>query len=231
MQLLIALFLATTVWDGVYTAPQAARGKSVYETQCGGCHAMDLSGNNGPALKGTFFVEHWREDNVGSLFTRVRTTMPPRNAGSLTENMYLDIVAYVLQANGYPVGEAELKSDLLNGIQIVDKDGPSAPPEFALVRMVGCFVQAADKSWILTNANEPVRTRNPGLPSEADLKASLDMPPGKDIYKLLFVDSFRTGFSSDSFKGYKMEAKGFLIQKPELRLSVTWLEPVAPVCQ
>lgn len=219
-----------TVWDGAFTAAQAMRGKAVFEVQCATCHSKDLSGDSAPPLKGTVFIDHWREDNVNSLFTRVRTTMPRRNPGTLTPEMYLDVVAFLLEANGYPAGEAELKTDALKSFLITDKDGPTAVPDFALVQMVGCLTQNPDKSWTLTNADEPKRTRNPGQPEEPELKASADKPLGTDTYKLLYVDSFRTGFNPDSFQGHKMEAKGFLIRKPDLRLSVTWLESVAPNC-
>ncbi len=35
----------TTVWDGVYTADQAARGKVVYDSHCSSCHLADLGGS------------------------------------------------------------------------------------------------------------------------------------------------------------------------------------------
>ena len=181
-------------------------------------------------LKGTEFIEHWREDSVNGLFTRIKTSMPARNAGSLTDEMFLDIVTYILQSKGYPAGDNELKLDTLKAFRITNKEGPSAVPDFALVRMIGCLTQAADKSWALTNASTPTRTRDPGQPPAAELKTSAAAAPGSDTYKLLDVDSFRTGFSPDAFKGQKMEAKGFLIRKPELRLSVTWLEPVDSAC-
>src|SRR5437667_8860092 len=44
---------ASTVWDGVYTGPQADRGLAVYTKNCGACHLADLGGRGeSPALKG-----------------------------------------------------------------------------------------------------------------------------------------------------------------------------------
>src|SRR5688572_16255401 len=101
-----------TVWDGVYTEAQAARGKMVYENQCAICHGNDLAGTSAQALKGdTAFVEKWREDSVNSLFTRIRTAMPARAPGSLSDQNYLDVVSYLLQANSYPAGNEELRKD------------------------------------------------------------------------------------------------------------------------
>ena len=65
-----------SVWDGVYTAAQAARGKAEYELYCAGCHGPDLEGLDGPMLVGPGFLRNWLEDNVNSLFTRLHTKMP-----------------------------------------------------------------------------------------------------------------------------------------------------------
>jgi hypothetical protein len=43
------------------------------------------------------------------LVERTRSTMPPTAAGSLSQNTYFDIVAYLLQMNGLPAGSAELE--------------------------------------------------------------------------------------------------------------------------
>ena len=46
-----------TVWDKVYTAEQASKGKVEYDNHCSGCHVKDLSGRDGggegpePALR------------------------------------------------------------------------------------------------------------------------------------------------------------------------------------
>ena len=47
-----------TVWDGVFTAEQAARGQMIYATTCAACHGADLGGVNHPALKGEAFLSH-----------------------------------------------------------------------------------------------------------------------------------------------------------------------------
>jgi mono/diheme cytochrome c family protein len=219
-----------TVWDGVYTEAQAERGKTVYESHCAMCHGNDLSGINAQALKGNSFLEKWREDTVNSLFTRIKTSMPARAPGTLSDQMYVDVVGYLLEANAYPVGSEELRTDDLE-IQGISKDGPAEVPEFALVQMVGCLTRGADKSWNLTSATEPARTRDPGQPSAEDLKAVAGRSLGSDTYKLLYVDSFRSGFSPEAHEGQKVEAKGFLIRKPEFRLSVTWVETISPNCK
>jgi len=219
-----------TVWDGVYTAAQATRGKDAFAIHCGTCHGDDLAGGMGPALKGGVFMDHWLEDTVNSLFTRIKTTMPP-NRPRLSEDMYLDILTHILQTNTFPTGAEELKADALENIRVVGKDGPAAVPNFALVRVVGCLTQGSDNAWRLTQASEPVRTRNPEKSPEAELKASAAVPLGTHTFRLLQPDYFSPAFRIADHKGHKMEGKGFLIRNPtDQRISVTWLETLAPSC-
>jgi len=65
------------IWQGVYTAAQAERGKAVFNTTCLRCHGEDLGGTTAPALKGDRFQSSWGGDVIESLFTKVRDTMPP----------------------------------------------------------------------------------------------------------------------------------------------------------
>jgi mono/diheme cytochrome c family protein len=115
----------TTVLDGVYTVEQARRGQVAYDESCGDCHQRDLSGGDrGAALAGDEFVRAWLSLTVGDLFERVRTSMPPDRPGSLTPAATSDIVAFMLRANDYPPGSAELRPDLtaLKGIAITNKN-------------------------------------------------------------------------------------------------------------
>ena len=74
---------AKNVRDGVFTADQALRGKSGYDGVCARCHGVPLTGSqgNGPTLKGQAFLAHWDKDTLGSLFTKIRDTMPLGVAG------------------------------------------------------------------------------------------------------------------------------------------------------
>jgi polar amino acid transport system substrate-binding protein len=103
---------STTVWDKVYTADQATRGKDAYMTECSACHSEDLGGSGyAPALKGNDFAFAWNDKTVGDFFERIRKLMPPDNPGSLTPDRYRDVIAFVLQQNKYPEGDHELSSD------------------------------------------------------------------------------------------------------------------------
>jgi cytochrome c5 len=99
----------STVWNGIYTAEQAKRGEQVFKEYCSPCHAEDLTGADGPALKGELFAITWEGKTVGRLFQRLRR-MPPRRT-SLELEEYRDALAFILQENGYPAGERELSTD------------------------------------------------------------------------------------------------------------------------
>lgn len=103
--------VATTagLGDGLYSTGQAARGAEAYRATCSSCHALDLRGNsNSPGLRGIGFLFIWEGRSLGELYTSIRTTMPQESPNSLTQGQYLDILAYILEQNGYPAGGADL---------------------------------------------------------------------------------------------------------------------------
>jgi mono/diheme cytochrome c family protein len=113
-----------TVWDGVYTAEQADRGKALYAQSCAGCHAADLRGNGtAPSLVEGDFAFQWADTSVGELYEQIRKLMPSDRPNSLPPQTYGAIVAYILQANQFPVGQAELLPELaiLERIRITAK--------------------------------------------------------------------------------------------------------------
>jgi quinoprotein glucose dehydrogenase len=220
-----------TTLDGVYTQEQANRGKAAVESHCAMCHQIDLAGGQGPALKGQTFMGHYVDGDLGALFSRIKTSMPRGNVGGLSDDMYIDIVAYILQANAFPSGNAELSSNLAKDFKIVALDGAPAPvPDFALVQLVGCLARGPDNTWVLNNTSAPVRTRSPTDPTAEEISAAKGQALGSGTFRLLYVDTFRNGFNPADYTGHKMEGRGFLITKPDNRLSITWLEMVDSAC-
>ena len=95
-----------------YNPAQAKRGQTKYVEVCSACHLADLSGSDqAPALTGASFLGNWDGLTVSDLADRIRISMPQDNAGSLSSQQAVDIVAYILQANEFPAGDDELKTD------------------------------------------------------------------------------------------------------------------------
>jgi quinoprotein glucose dehydrogenase len=93
-----------TTWSGIFTAEQATRGKATAEKNCGSCHGTTLKGELAPALVGDEFIGHWYDAKLSELAMKISVTMPADAPGSLKPAEYADVVAYLLQANGFPAG-------------------------------------------------------------------------------------------------------------------------------
>jgi cytochrome c553 len=103
----------SSVFDGVFTLEQSARGKIRYLETCERCHKKDLAGDATeeiPPLVGDKFLSNWSKWTVGDLFERSSTKMPPKSKDRLhlSDEEYADILAYILEQNGFPTGDAEL---------------------------------------------------------------------------------------------------------------------------
>jgi PQQ-dependent dehydrogenase (s-GDH family) len=91
-----------------FTTAQVAAGKVVYEGYCAVCHGSTLvNGTFGTPLAGAYFDRQWKGKHVGEFYEKSRM-MPPAAPKSLTAQQYADVVAYVLERNGYKAGEKAL---------------------------------------------------------------------------------------------------------------------------
>ena len=107
------------VADGAFTTDQAASGWSAYGVQCQECHGAALQGMvHAPPLSGVEFLDSWVGQTTDALFAYLRDEMPPGQAGSLSDQSYLDLVAYLLESNGAVPGERTLTADA--GVMIGD---------------------------------------------------------------------------------------------------------------
>jgi hypothetical protein len=98
-----------TVWDSVYSAAQAGRGETAYAKTCARCHGASLTGGDeSPALTGGNFLGNWNGLPLSDLQKRVKTTMPSDTVGIYGNQLVLDVIAFVLRANGFPAGQMEL---------------------------------------------------------------------------------------------------------------------------
>jgi alcohol dehydrogenase (cytochrome c) len=95
---------------GIYSDAQAARGQALYDKRCGSCHGLQLDNGTAAALIGSKFMAKWSGKTVDDFFYVTKTQMPYGAAGTLTDQEYIDAVAYILKANGYPASTQELKA-------------------------------------------------------------------------------------------------------------------------
>jgi len=94
-----------------FTAEQAQRGQAAYAEHCASCHGANLDdGAFAPPLSGTDFRQTWGDQSPEALFTRTSTAMPPARPGSLPDETYADLLAYILRENGARAGSRPLPS-------------------------------------------------------------------------------------------------------------------------
>ena len=207
-----------TVWDGVYTEAQAARGMTSYGQSCAGCHALAAEGK--APLVGDAFWKSFSQKSVADLLDFIGAYMPNGNPGSLSKSTYEDITAALLKSNGFPSGSAELKPGTIAEVQILPKDGSTELPANALARVVGCLTRSGS-DWTLTRATSPER-------AERTVAAGQDAarPLGTRTMPLKFVVQ-----KLDTLAGSRVVVNGLLIGANGVDgLNVTTVSRVAPQC-
>ena len=106
---LLPTALAAQAAPASYTAAQAEAGAEAYQAHCAECHMADLSGGDeAPPLTGGYFASSWGGSPVRQLLQFVRENMPLTRPGSLDEQTYVALVAYLLSRSGAPAGETPL---------------------------------------------------------------------------------------------------------------------------
>lgn len=160
-----------TVTDGVYAVEQAARGQQVYQDQCATCHGDALEGSVGPPLAGDRFLPYWSARPVVDLVDKIHNTMP-LEAAPLSRQASIDLAAYILQAGGFPAGQAELTDAALPGIalptvpttSIAGGDVPVAPAANLAQLMRAIAFPASN---IVFNVQVEAPDAEPPLPTSA----------------------------------------------------------------
>jgi alcohol dehydrogenase (cytochrome c) len=100
---------ASAQGQGGFTQAQADSGHAVYAANCAGCHRANLAGGgDAPALGGNGFISSFGNRSTKDLYNFIATSMPVGRPGSLSEQQYTDVTAYLLWANGGKAGAAPL---------------------------------------------------------------------------------------------------------------------------
>ncbi len=224
--------IGPSVVDGVYTSEQARRGQEQFEAHCESCHRRDLGGIAGPALKGDRFLDQWREFPLDVLLNDMATQMPLRAPGSLPADKYVDITAYLLEANGLPTGGRELTKDLAAGVLFVAPDGPRPLPTSSPAVIAGCMTKEAGAGWFLTSASEPARTLNPYEFTDAELKNAARIEFAGGLFRLQNLEALPGSTeAADRLVGQKVIAKGILVRAEKgNRLNVAALSAAGGTC-
>src|SRR5271154_4876374 len=90
---------------GPFTSTQAAHGHAEYSTACASCHQENLSGGGeAPSLADANFLKSWGDRSTRELYDYLHAAMPLGKGGSLSDQTYQDIVAFLLEANGATPG-------------------------------------------------------------------------------------------------------------------------------
>ncbi len=104
---------------------QVAHGKRLYSSQCAKCHGANMQGITAPALSGPAFAPASGSHlTIGGIYTYMSTNMPADRPGKLKDDEYADIMAYLLNANGYGAGTAKMTADTARASTILLNAGP-----------------------------------------------------------------------------------------------------------
>ena len=116
-----------SVWSGVYSPAQAARGEKAYLLdECGNCHD-EVGGASGVTqLVGAIFMADWDKQSALVLARHMHANTMS-NPGDIRIVEATDLIAYILRENGVPAGSSDLPTDLHALARIrMDAQNPAA---------------------------------------------------------------------------------------------------------
>lgn len=100
-----------TTNDGIYTKAQADAAKAPFVKLCSECHAFTVAALKQPKdlpLGDEPFLKKWEGRSLDELLTLIVTTMPNDGSAVVNDDEALNLLAYVLQQNGFAPGKGPL---------------------------------------------------------------------------------------------------------------------------
>ena len=100
-----------TTNDGIYSKAQAEAAKPQFDKLCAECHAFTVATKKQEKdlpLGDEPFLKKWEGRSLDELLTLIVTTMPNDGSAVVNDEEALNLLAYVLQQNGYAPGKAPL---------------------------------------------------------------------------------------------------------------------------
>lgn len=99
-----------SVWSGVYTMDQVAKGRKLYEEACAQCHLPQLQGDGSegvPPLVGTHFMVDWDSIPLSDLVRHMHA-QPNDTPGDIDTEAATNLTAFILFSNQVPAGKTPL---------------------------------------------------------------------------------------------------------------------------
>jgi mono/diheme cytochrome c family protein len=95
----------TEIATGPFTGAQVDEGRKVYFARCAACHLPTMAGQGDAlALAGYQFMAGWSNRTTQDLYNLIHSSMPQNAPGSLDDQSYANVTAYILHANGAKPG-------------------------------------------------------------------------------------------------------------------------------
>ena len=221
----------TVVRNPAFTAAQAERGGHAYADNCTGCHLAGLDGSSNPTAKargtpliGPRFVQDFGEAKVSDLFNKMKRDMPAGKAGSLTDQQYVDIAAYILQQNKFPTGQADLTVDSATDVWVPGAGGAEGLVDYTYVSGVGCLQRDPTGSWLLIKAQELKKadvTATGAAPAAA--------PDGNGEYTFRLLNAY--AYAPEPHNGQRTRVSGYLVRLgADIRVNVQALQTAGASC-
>ena len=221
----------TVMRNPAFTTAQAERGHQAYADNCTGCHLAGLDGSANPTanargapLMGPRFVQDFGEAKVADLFNKMKRDMPAGKAGTLTDQQYLDIAAYILQQNKLPTGQAELTVDSATDVWVPGAGGAEGLVDYTYVSGVGCLQHDPSGSWLLVKAQE---LKKADATATALAPAAAASGDGEYTFRLLNAYNF----APEPHTGQKTRVSGYLVRLgADIRLNVQAIQTAGAAC-
>lgn len=113
--------------DGIYTKAQADGARKQFDKICADCHPFTVAAKKKPKdlpLGDEPFFENWTGRPLTELVTVIALTMPNDGSAVVTEAEAVDLVAYILQQNGFPAGSKPLTKETASAVLARPKKSP-----------------------------------------------------------------------------------------------------------
>lgn len=108
-----------TTNDGVYTKQQAEAAKAQFDKICADCHPFTVAGKKKPKdvpLGEDPFYDNWTGRPLAQMITTIALTMPNDGSATVTDAEAADLVAFILQQNGFKPGTKPLTKETATAV-------------------------------------------------------------------------------------------------------------------